>query len=285
MARCAFVVFAWLLPIAATAAESIRAMASIPPVATIVQRIGGEHVAVESLVETSQDPHTFEPAPRKVAAMAKAHFFFTVGFPFEAQLLGRVEKDLRETTIVDATRGFARYKNPHHEHAPGHDCGADDPHVWLSPEALSIMATNVADVLQKADPEHRAVFEENLKTLRQEINALDARLAARLKPWRGRTIYVYHPALGYFCAQYGLAQKAVEIGGRGPAPRQLRVLIQQARSEGVKVIFVQKQFDSRAAETVARAIGGRVVPMDPLDADVVSQLDALSVAIDGAMRE
>jgi len=271
----------------AASAESVRAVVSIPPVATLVERIGGDHVAVVALVPPGQDPHTFAPTPRQVAALAKSRLYFSIGLPFETQVVRRIERS-GGIAVVDVAQGVTRRSAPPHAHeADDHSCdhGPDDPHVWLSPEALGVIASNVAAALVKADPEHAADYEENLKVLREEIAAVDVRIAALLKPWQGRTIYVYHPALGYFCQRYGLVQKAVEIRGKGPTPRQLRELVRQARAEEVKVIFVQKQFDQRAARTVAGAIGGRVEAMDPLAADVLGNLESLARAIDASMRE
>ena len=81
--------------------------------------------------------------------------------------------------------------------------------------------------------------------------SLDAQLRQALKPFRGQTFYVFHPAFGYFADAYHLQQKSVETEGKSPTPRQLLALIKQARAEGVKIIFLQPQFDVHAAEAVA----------------------------------
>ena len=102
---------------------------------------------------------------------------------------------------------------------------------------------------------------------------MHARIAAALEPYRGQRFYVFHPAFGYFADAYGLRQEAVEAGGKvAHARSNFAALIQKAREDGVKIIFVQPQFDQRTAETVAEAIGGRVVPIDPLAKDVLAEL-------------
>ena len=90
----------------------------------------------------------------------------------------------------------------------------------------------------------------------RELDGLDARIRRALRPFRGQTFYVFHPAFGYFADAYGLRQKSVETEGKSPTPRQLLALIKQARAEGVKIIFLQPQFDRRAADAVATALGG-----------------------------
>ena len=56
-----------------------------------------------------------------------------------------------------------------------------------------------------------------------------------------------------------------------------------ARADGVRIIFVQPQFDSKSADAVARAIDGVVVPMDPLARDVLKNLQDMATKIASAL--
>ena len=105
---------------------------------------------------------------------------------------------------------------------------------------------------------------------------MDAKLKQALGPFRGQTFYVFHPAFGYFADAYGLQQKAVETEGKAPTPRQLLAMIKQARAEGVKIIFLQPQFDARCGQAIAEAIDGKVVIIDSLAPDVVKNLDNIA---------
>jgi zinc transport system substrate-binding protein len=78
---------------------------------------------------------------------------------------------------------------------------------------------------------------------------------------------------------------AVEAGGKAPSPRQLAALIARARAEGVRVIFIQPQFDARAAEMLAEAIGGAVVPLDPEPPHVLPALEEAAKKIAAALEE
>ncbi|MBR4328869.1 MAG: zinc ABC transporter substrate-binding protein, partial [Candidatus Riflebacteria bacterium] len=90
---------------------------------------------------------------------------------------------------------------------------------------------------------------------------------------------VFHPAFGYFANKYGMIQKAVEIEGKEPAPRQLGELIRNCRNEGIKVIFVQKQFPVSTAKTIAASIGGSVVAIDPLSEDYLNNLRTIAESV------
>ena len=90
------------------------------------------------------------------------------------------------------------------------------------------------EALKKSDPAHAQDFEKNLVAFREELDALDNRIAAVLKPLKGRKFYVFHPAFGHFGEAYGLKQVAVETGGKEPSAKQLAALIKKARKENKK---------------------------------------------------
>ena len=100
---------------------------------------------------------------------------------------------------------------------------------------------------------------------------------------RGAAFLVYHPSWGYFAKDYGLRQVAVESGGRAPRPAQLKMLIDQARKEGVKAVLVQPQFDKRSAETVAASVNAKVLVADPLAPDWMANLRLVADRISAAV--
>jgi len=270
---------------ATTAATKMQIFVTVPPQAFLAQKIGGDAVEVHTLVGKGRDPHTFEPTPRQAATLAGANLFFTVDIPFEKQLVVKVAASNPKLQIVDSTKGIVRLPLREPDHKEAHSDNEADPHLWLATDNLRVMAENMATALSTAMPERKEALHKNLASLQSEISALDRRLSTSLAPHRGKTFYVFHPAFGYFANAYGLKQKAVEISGKSPTPRQLTALIRQAREDRVHTIFVQPQFDSKSAETVAQAINGAVVPIDPLEQDVLHNLAAIAGAIEQALKQ
>ncbi len=269
----------------------VRVYAGIEPVAWLVRRVAGPEVDVQVLVPAGQDPHTFEPTPRQVTALGQASHFFKVGIPLEDRLLEKLCQNRPELEVVDTAAGIQRRPlcaDAHdHDHGHGHACESSngDPHVWLAPGLLKVQAANIAEALCRADPDRAGQYTENCDALVAELDALDGRIRRRLAPHAGKAFYVFHPSYGYFADAYGLRQEAVEVEGRSPTPRQLLELIQRAKADGVRVIFAQPQFDQRSAEAVASAIGGTVLNIDPLAADVPANLEAMSEKIAAALEE
>jgi len=272
--------------------DGLLVFVTVEPQAYVVQRIGGEHVAVEVLVPSGQDPHTFQLSPRQVRELSRADLYFEIGLPLERRLLEKIRDTDAGLSVVDMAAGVARLSADGHTHdeatgeeRDGHDRGAEsDPHVWLSLPNLKQLAVNTARALKQADPDHAAYYQANLDALAAELDERDAAIRRRLEPFRGRTICVFHPAFGYFADAYGLKQRAVQVGGVSPSPKEIRRLIEEARADGARAIFVQPQFDPSPAKTIAEAIGGEVVPIDPLAKDVPANLEATAEKIAGALK-
>ncbi len=255
-----------------SASEPLETFAGIPPIAYLVQQIGGSYVRVEVLVQAGQDPHTFEPTPRQAIQLGRARLLFRVGLPFEDRLVEHASGGIGRFAVVDTAAGIARRASSE----VCEDEGQADPHVWLSPPLLKTMAANIAAALCRADPRHEQVYQTNLKILHAKLDSLDRRIAESLLPYRGQAFYVFHPAFAYFADTYGLRQESVEIEGKLPTPRQVFGLIAKARADHVKIIFLQPQFNQQIAASIAQAIGGAVMPMDDLAFDVMTNLDDIA---------
>jgi zinc transport system substrate-binding protein len=162
--------------------------------------------------------------------------------------------------------------------------GALDPHIWTDPLRVKQQAVNVRDGLIAVAPAERARFEAGYARYAAELDALDAELRQVLAGKTERQFMVFHPAWGYLARTYGLKQIPIEVEGKEPGPQALARLIDKAKADGVRVIFVQKQFSRSAADAVARAIGGEVVELDPLAEDFIGNTRIAVQAIARAMR-
>ena len=98
-------------------------------------------------------------------------------------------------------------------------------------------------------------------------------------------ILSFHPAWGHFAERYQLQQVAIEHEGKQPGARSLATLIDHARQQDIRVVFVQPQFDRRMAQRVAKAIDGQVIALDPLDPDYPSSLRRVAQAFAQALGQ
>ncbi len=258
--------------------EKITVFASIAPVAFVVREIGGDLLDVHTLIPPGRDPHTFSPTPRQLVALSQAQIYFTVAMTFEKEVASRLAASDKMLQIVDCSAGIARRLVNHDQHHQ-HHAPQGDPHIWLGISPLAQMAKNIADTLSREAPHHQHQFHENLYHFLDRLTQMESEITGLLSPFQGRSFLVFHPSFGYFADSFGLVQEAVETEGKSPSPRQLTAIINLARAKDIKVIFIQPQFDKRAANRIAQAIDGEVLTLDPLAADVVVNLRTMAEKI------
>jgi zinc transport system substrate-binding protein len=277
--------------------DALSVYVSILPQTYFVERIGKEHVTVDVLVLPGQSPATYEPSARQMAGLERADVMFTVGVPFERAVVPKIERMFPELDVVDTSRGITlRRMAAEHNHDHGHEehvsdgRAGRDPHIWLSPRLVKIQAATIRDALKRLRPSQAAAFDRNYDAFAADLDRLDKTLAESMRPVAGKEMLVFHPSFGYFADAYGLRQVAIESEGKEPGPRELERIIARARGSGMRVIFVQKQFSTRSAAAIAEAIGGAVVPIDPLARDYIGNLTRLARAVKaglsgGSVRE
>lgn len=263
-----------------TTAGEITAFVSILPQAYFVERVGGDYVNVNVMVGPGQSPATYEPTPKQMARLGRSQLYFRIGTPFERGFIDKISHTFTNLTIIDTRKGvrLRYFKQSQGLEVP-------DPHIWLDPKRVKIQAETIAKALKETDPDHADEFEKNLRTFQSDLDSIDAKIARILAPLKGGNLYVFHPAFGYFAESYGLTQIPVETEGKEPSPKQLSRLINKAKKEGVRVIFVQPQYATKEARTVARAIGGAVVPINPLPRDYLRNLEDMANIIEKGLRQ
>jgi zinc transport system substrate-binding protein len=188
----------------------------------------------------------------------------------------RISRSSRDMKVIDTRRGIALMSMRAHDHvghrANSRDRGFKDPHIWLSLRLAGTVAQNIYEALVSEDPVQQTFYQANLESLRRDLAELDAEIVQIVKEGGTRKFMVFHPAWGYFAHDYGLEQIPIETEGKEPSAKGLATVIDEARLEGIKVIFVQKQFSEKSAGTVADAIGGKVIQVDPLARDYLDNM-------------
>ena len=249
----------------------IDVFVTIDPQAWLVQRIGNQFVDIHVLVKPGSSPATFTPTPRQMIAILKSKIYFKVDAFFENILLEKLSSMKMSPIIVNTADGVKkRIMRTHHVHGHEKKVRHDemDPHIWLSCKNLIVMGKNIRDALVDIDVENKNKYIKNFRILEKELEILDKNVSKLLLKHKNKKVYVFHPAFGYFLDAYNLKQIAVESGGKTPTPGNIMKIIKDAKKDNIRTIFVQPQFDKKAAKTIAVAIGGKLLVLDPLKGDV-----------------
>ena len=252
--------------------ERLQVFVSILPQKFFVERIGGDAVQVSVLVGPGQSPAVYEPLPQQMAALAEAALYFRIGVPFETIWMGRIEELNPRLKVVDTRQGLQLRRI---EGARG---GQAELEV-ADPLLVKVQGETIYKELSLADPSKRDFYGQNLAEFLAELEQLHQELAAIFSSLPTPKLMVFHPAWGYLADRYGLEQIPIEVEGKEPGPRALAEFVQLAETEGIKVIFVEEQSSAQAAYSVAEAVGAKVVKIDPLAEDYLSNLRQIARVI------
>ncbi len=254
--------------------KNLDVFVSILPQKYFVEQIARNKVAVHVMILPGHSPIMFEPTPSQMKELSTADIYFRIGLPFETAWLSKLSSINPELVIVDTRRNVPlRNMDSFDAHQIDHTSDVQkDPHIWLSPKMVKILARNICDALQEYDPDNSDFYEENVRQFIVRLTELQKEITAQLDSLQSKSFLVFHPSWGYFADEFGLKQVPIEIEGKSPSPRQMNAILTIAKKNNIRVIFVQKQFSATAARAIADEIRGRVVYIDPLAEDYFTNL-------------
>lgn len=270
--------------------EKLDIFVSVLPQKYFVERIAGDKANVRVMVLPGHSPTTYEPTPSQMKDISDADIYFRIGVPFEETWMKKLARLNPELFVVDTREGvplrpmdsFITLQEKMHS---GHDIENQDeydhshqmdPHIWLSPELVKIQAQTICNTLQKFDHVNSDYYNENLQTFLEDLTSFQQYFNEHLSHLEHREFLVFHPSWGYLADEFGLMQIPIQIEGKSPTPKQLAEIIGFAQKENIRVVFVQAQFSTSAAQTVAQAIDGKVVPIDPLAEDYFENMKSIA---------
>ena len=265
----------------AQAEQKINVFVSIAPQQHFVEQVGGDRVAVSVMVGPGQSPELYEPTPRQMARLAGADLYFSIGMPFESSWLPEIRKNNPALKIVACCAELARlagHEHHGHEHG-GHDSehgSSMDPHVWTDPNNVMVIAGLIEAALASHDKANAEAYRQAARAFNKQLQALDRLIAEKTAALKNRQLIVAHPSWGYFAERYGLSQISIEQDGKEIQGRSLAELIKFARQRNIRAVFTQPQFNDRAARVIAAEIGAKVIELDPLTADYIEDMRAMT---------
>lgn len=265
--------------------QKLPVVASFSILGDFVKEVGGERIALTTIVGPNGDAHVYQPTPADAKAMAAAKVVFVNGLGFEGWLDRLVKASGTKATIVVATKGITPRtgledhddepagKKDKHGHAKdahakdghgkdAHGRGGIDPHAWQSIANAKIYVANVRDGLIAADPAGRDAYTANATAYLAKLDALEGEVKAALGriPEAQRRIITSHDAFGYFGEAYGMvliAPEGVSTESEASAKDVARI-IRQIKAQKIPAVFVENITDPRLTQRIAKESGAKV---------------------------
>jgi zinc/manganese transport system substrate-binding protein len=250
----------------AGAQEKLPVVASFSILGDFVREVGGERVAVTTLVGPDGDAHVYSPTPADAKAMASAKLIVVNGLKFEGWMTRLVKSSGAKATVAAATDGVAPLKDEDdrggkagHSHGHAHDV---DPHAWQSVANAKVYVANIRDALARADPAGKDAYEANAARYLAQLDVLDGEIRAAVAriPADRRKAITSHDAFGYFVKAYGIqfiAPQGVSTEAEASA-KDVGRIIRQVKAEKVPAVFLENVTNPRLAEQIARESGAKI---------------------------
>ena len=237
--------------------DRLRVVTTTGQIADTVNRVGGEHVSVTSLMGPGTDPHLYKASARDVEKLRAADVVFFNGLFLEAQMEEIMEQMAERQTVVAVSAGI----DPAELLPSANYADEFDPHIWFDVTLWMQTVEQVRDTLIEADPANAAGYEANAAAYLAELAELHAYVQARaaVVPDEQRVLVTAHDAFNYFGRAYGFEVLGLQgistaaEAGTGDV-QDLADFIAERR---IPAIFVESSVPVRNVEAVQAAVRDR----------------------------
>ena len=293
--RFAAIVAALALAAPAFEHERIAIVTTTTDLRSLTEAVGGEHVAVTSLVPPNMDAEEYQPKPQDVLRLRNARMFVRVGLDYdlwaERLLLQAGNGEIRRggPGYVDASFAVTVLELRGMSVGPGdgHAHGSGNPHYWLDPKNAEIMTSTILETLARIDPPHAASYEGNRTAFLARLQSKLAEWEARLAPLKAMPLVAYHNSWPYFARRFRLdfAGFIETKPGVPPSPSHLAGVVRTMRERSVRIVVREPHEPLRDVDFVAAKAGAKVVTLAasvgalPQAGDYIALFDANVAAL------
>lgn len=255
-------------------ATSLQVAVTIAPLKAIIEELAGERLEVIAVLPPGASPHTYEIRPSDARASEQALALFYVGPGLDewaARLPARERVAVfelvpaRERRVWSAAEACTDHGHDH-GHGGDHAPSEYDPHFWSDPLTVRAVIPAIARELTRLDPAGAAVYARNAEDFAARLERLHLDLAARMTPYRGTVVALFHPSWNYYLDRYG-----IEVGayiepdpGKEVSPRYLKGVLDTIEAREIRAVFTEPQLPKRPAEVIAEATGRTLYELDPI---------------------
>jgi ABC-type Zn uptake system ZnuABC Zn-binding protein ZnuA len=243
-------------------ASPLQVVATTSIIGDVVAQVGGAAIDLNTLMGPGQDPHSYEPTPQQMAAVAQSHVVFVNGWDLEEALAQALEEIAGDVPIVPISAGIEPLPFDAHEGESDHAHAGPDPHVWFDVHNVEQWVENVEQVLSQLDPAHSATYAQNAEAYRARLAELEAYASTQFAglPAEKRYLVTNHASFGYLAHAYDLHVLGTVLPAAStlaePSASDLVALVASMQEHGLCTIFTETTVSDELAQTVADELAG-----------------------------
>jgi zinc/manganese transport system substrate-binding protein len=253
---------------ARSGAAPLRVGASLPDLASIAHYLGGDKVEVFSVAKAGSNPHQVEVLPSYMIKVSRAALYLKVGMSLDQWADAIVEGSRNNSLItVDCSQGISVLDKPTGkvDASLGDVHPQGNPHYWLDPANGVVVAGNILEGLKKVDAGNAGFYQANFEKFKTESEAKIKGWKAAMAPLKGEKIITYHSSWAYLADAFGLivAEHVEPFPGIPPSGSHLAKLVEDIKSNHIKLLLQEPYFKDDAPQFLARQTGIKVVKAPP----------------------
>jgi len=219
----------------------------------VARMVGGDAVAVRSVVPLGSDAHLFSPNPHDVVAISQADVFIYNGGGFERWVEPLKQALPLTMAIVDMSTKVKLRGN--------------DPHYWLDIDNMILMTQTVEKGYSHLRPAQAAFFHQNAQHYITQLHHLKSAYVQGLSECKNRVLVTNHDAFGYLAHANDLENVTI-IGlssDEQPSAQTLASVVELVKTRHIKTIFFEELISDHVAQTIAKESGAGVQSLQPLE--------------------
>ncbi len=235
----------------------LNVVASNSIIGDVVAQVGGDAIALTTLIQAGQDPHSYQPQAQELTAVANADIIFINGWNLEETLVTTLQTIGEDAPLVPISAkitplAFAEEKHESQEK----EHPAADPHVWLDIDNVKQWVKNVEQTLTDLDPDNGEIYTRNAQTYLAELDTLQTETQTKLAdiPAENRFLVSNHDAFNYFAQAYAFEIIGTVIPSSStlaePSARDLSELVKTMNEYNVCTIFTETTANNSLAQTI-----------------------------------
>lgn len=269
-------------------AGSLKVVAAENFYGDVASQIGGDHVAVTSILsKPDEDPHLFEASASTARAIADAAIVIVNGVdydPWMEKLLNANRAPARREILASSVAG----KKP-----------GDNPHLWYDPATMKAIGEALGAELALADPAHGADYRKGTDAFAASLEPLEAKIVAMRAKYAGQPVAASEPVFGYMAERLGLQMREEKfalavMNNAEPSASQVAAFEDDLRGHKVKAMLFNAQASEPAVQRLVQLAKRENIPVvgvsetEPAGENyqqwMMSQLDALDSALAGEAK-
>lgn len=258
--------------------KRIKIFVSFYPLYDVAEKIGRDQIDLHLIVPNGVEVHSYELSPKKIAELESADLFFYNGAGLESWV-DKLLKTLKITAfnvseVIELLKvNDVHCFDPNQQHethglnqVEEDTFGEVDPHIWLDPLNMKIIARLMADCFIEADSENEEIYQKNYLIYSREIETLDCEYKETLDNRKRDYILVSHAAFSYLAKRYDV--KILSVAGISPhfepSPKTIVTLIREAKEHKLEYIFLETLASPKTVRILAEEAKLKILTLNPI---------------------